>query len=312
MSGMYDQGDGREDGPGSGSGDGSGAGGKDGGGAHRYGGPPHRVPYRDRNEGTDYGFHLLRTLDRPVRLTLYRLLAVPLAVGLVLAVQPWDWGGSSHSGATAFESGQFPGASDNAADGDSGLTDQGVPETTDPQPGDPDPTDGSTDTGATGTETDTPSPSATEDPASQADALDNLISQSAASRGQVSSAVADAESCGSLSSDAGTLQSAADTRSDLSQQAGALTMDAVDGGSQAASLLSTALSLSATADTDYADWATALAGGTCSQGTTHDQSAYKNGGTDSAKAQKAKADFIAVWNPIATQYDLPTRTADEF
>lgn len=287
MSGMYDQGD----------------------------GPAGGGPYRQGDDDSDYGLSVFRTLDRPIRLTLYRLLAVPLAVGLLLALHPWTWGGSSHSGTPGFDSG-FQSSVGNAPEGDSGHTDPAATGTYDPGTYDP----GTADPGGSGPETTdpgtgTPEPSPTVDASGQASELDSLISQSADSRGQVSTAVTDAEQCGpdaGLSSDATALQTAADSRSSLAQQADGLTLDMVPGGPNAAQLLSTALSLSAAADTDYANWATALGEGTCTPGSTHDQSAYKTGGADSAKAQKAKADFIAVWNPIASQYNLPTRTADEF
>lgn len=265
-----------------------------------------------------YGATVFRTLDRGVRLTFYRLLAVPLALGLVLAFHPWTWGGSSgSSGAGEFGSdssyssggtdgGDTPAVDDTATDTSSGdATNDGTNDTT---------ADTSGDTGAT----DEPSPSdasPTEDPQSQASALDALISQSADERSQVSAAVTDAEQCGpdaGLDQDATTLQSAADSRTSLAEQATGLTMDAVAGGSDAAQLLSTALSASAAADADYARWATALAGGSCKPGTTHQQSDYVAGGQDSTTAQQAKSAFVDAWNPIAEQYGLSTRGTDEF
>ncbi|MEE4542580.1 hypothetical protein V2S66_11460 [Streptomyces sp. V4-01] len=250
-----------------------------------------------------YGAAVFRTLDRGVRLTLYRLLAVPLALGLVLAFHPWTWGGGSSgsSGSSGFGS-DSPYATGGAdgSDLDGTATDD-------------------TSTGAGGADvTDEPTPTETtptEDPQSEAAALDALVSQSADERSQVSAAVADAEQCGpdaGLGQDATTLQGAADTRTSLAEQATALPMDAVAGGSDAAQLLSTALDASSSADADYARWATALADGTCRTGATHDQSDYVSGGQDSTTAQQAKSAFVDAWNPIAQQYGLATRSVDEF
>jgi hypothetical protein len=238
----------------------------------------------------DYGLAAIRTLGKPVRLTLYRFLATPLVIGLLLAVHPWTYMKSTDS--------QSPGASSGttASTYETGSYDN--------QPADPS-TGYSTPTDAT----------ATPDAASQTTALNGIIEESAASRQQVTTAVQDAGSCGTdtgLSSDIDALQQAADSRSALADQANSLAMDQVSGGPETARLLGTALTLSATADGDFVTWVTGLADGQCDAGTSLQQSDYLTGVQDSTKALNAKKAFLDAWNPIATQFGLQSRTADEF
>ncbi|MYS22107.1 hypothetical protein GA0115240_138215 [Streptomyces sp. DvalAA-14] len=239
---------------------------------------------------TGYNRGVFSRIDHGARLSLYRVLLIPLVLALTLAFHPWTWGGSS--GSAGPGDGYNPAPYDTSTDDGSGGFLPTDTATTDPDPGTPSPTD---------------------DGQTEAAALDALITQSADSRAKVSAAVNDAEQCGAgLSDDAAAFQDAADSRSSLAQQAGNASMDAVLGGPDAALLLSTALSRSADADADYARWAQALAGGDCAPSTTQSQRDFLAGGKDSTKAQQAKSDFVDAWNPIAAQYGLATRSPDEF
>jgi hypothetical protein len=249
------------------------------------------------HQDVGYNAAVFRSVDRGVRLTLYRMLAVPLVLALLLALHPWTWGGSSGSGTS--DSNDF--GYGTPAPYDTATSDDGSDSLY--------PTDDTTaDTGDDGSD-----PSPTDDAQTEAEALDALISQSADARSDVSAAVSDVEQCGSgLSDDAGTFQDAADSRQSLAEQAQELTMDEVDGGSDAAELLSTALAQSAEADADYARWAQALADGDCTPGSTQNQDDFVAGGKDSTKAQQDKSDFVDTWNPIAAQYQLASRSPDDF
>ncbi|MHC3471144.1 hypothetical protein ACYF6T_20945 [Streptomyces sp. 7R007] len=228
-----------------------------------------------------YGIDVLGTVDRPVRNTIVRVLVAPLIVGLLLAVHPWTFASGTAQGPGAGDSQTYP-----------KNDDYGVSEPTD-----------------------TPADQATPDDLTQATNLDSLIQQSAAARESVTEAVADAAQCGTgpgLDSDITAFQDAAQTRSSLAQQATALDMSAVEGGSDAASLLATALTDSATADDDFADWATSLRDDGCDPSTATGQSAYTDAEAQSETVTSEKESFLSVWSPLASQYALTDWTADQF
>lgn len=151
------------------------------------------------------------------------------------------------------------------------------------------------------------SPSAPQTPSEQAAAqnLANLLAQSATDRSAITSAVNDVNNCGSdLSGDASTFQQAASSRQQLLGQLAQLP----DGSALPAQLLQDltgAWQASQQADKDFAAWA----GDENTNGCTPNDSADANFQAASGPDNQATADkkaFVGEWNPIASQYGLPT------
>jgi hypothetical protein len=142
-----------------------------------------------------------------------------------------------------------------------------------------------------------------------------LLSTSASSRSQVANAVQAVDDCtdsGSVSNAQSVLAQAAQARQSLSQQAASLDVSQLPAGAAAAmQTLSRAWSESAAADTDFSNWAGAMADGGCSPGNSPHNADWNNGLSQSTSATTDKKSFVAAWNPIATQYDLATRTDGE-
>lgn len=160
-----------------------------------------------------------------------------------------------------------------------------------------------------------PSPSDTAKAQAQASAVDQLLANSTSSRSQVANAVQAVDNCtdyASVSNAQSALTQAAQARKSLSQQAASLDVSQLPAGAAAAmQTLSRAWSESAAADTDFANWAGAMANGGCSPGNAPHNTDWNNGLTQSTSATTDKKSFVAAWNPIATQYGLATRTDGE-
>jgi hypothetical protein len=148
-----------------------------------------------------------------------------------------------------------------------------------------------------------PSPSPpTEQQAAQN--LSTLLSASVADRGSIDNAAHDVGSCGSqLSQDATTFQNAAKSRQDLLNRLASLpgrsTLPA-----PLLSALEKAWDASAQADRDLAAWAKDESQG-CSTNSSADPNFQAANGPD-RRATRFKKAFASQWDPIASQYSLPS------
>ncbi|QMU74568.1 hypothetical protein GXW83_00975 [Streptacidiphilus sp. PB12-B1b] len=162
-----------------------------------------------------------------------------------------------------------------------------------------------------GTGTGSPSPDGAQQ---QAAAIDQLLSQNDGTRSQVTDAVNDVDNCtsgGDLSNDVSALQQAAQTRQDLLSQLGALDVSALPGGDQVVSDLKQAWTESIQADQAFASWAQDVQNGSCGSSGADHTSNWDAADDDSRQATADKQAFVTVWTPIAQQYGLTVRTADQ-
>ncbi|MFJ6851437.1 hypothetical protein ACIQM3_13005 [Streptomyces sp. NPDC091271] len=238
---------------------------------------------------------ILRTLAPAARKALVRVLAVPLVLLLVPVAHPWTYLPSGDGGDAPYSAGASE-AGSTTSDGEGGGADEPPPPSEAPATSEV--------------------PSASVEETAQARALDSVLEESAGYRTSVQSAVDDTSTCGAtsgLEQSATTFREAATARGELADDVPALTLDQVRRGPDIKVLLQEALRLSATVDTHFADWATALDDGSCAPSSTTQQADYvlATGDANDAAAS-AKQDFVDVWNPIAETYSLRSWRADQF
>ncbi len=143
-----------------------------------------------------------------------------------------------------------------------------------------------------------------------AQALSNLLAQSASDRSSIVDAVNDVNQCGSnLAHDAQVLQQAANSRQQLLSQLASLP-DSSALPAQLIQDLSGAWQSSREADQDFAAWANDENNNGCTPNDASDANYQAATGPD-GQATTDKTAFVNLWNPIATQYDLPTYQRDE-
>ncbi len=140
----------------------------------------------------------------------------------------------------------------------------------------------------------------------EADAITNILRQAQSERQSVVNAVNDALSCGSaINRDQQALATAQADRRQFAQDAVDTPVDSLDGASMVPQELSTALSDSATADGDFAQWVGDLEN-SCSSGSVTQDPNYAAANSASTQADQDKQSLLSTWNPIAQQYDQQT------
>jgi hypothetical protein len=146
----------------------------------------------------------------------------------------------------------------------------------------------------------------------QAQALSNLLTQSAAQRSGVVAAVAEIGTCGNLNAAQSTLQGAVDERQTLLGQLDELQLPTVPNASQFLQLLNSAWQSSESSDNSYTQWAQDEMDHPtgCVPG-DHSDPNFEAAQTTDQQANTAKQSFVNLWNPVATQYGLPTWTPDQ-
>jgi hypothetical protein len=166
-------------------------------------------------------------------------------------------------------------------------------------------------TPTTDTGTSTASPNGTSAQASQLSAFVTYLSGSASARGQTAAVV---NAVGACQQDPATgitvLDNAALKRATDATAAGQQAVDAIPGGAQLQTDLIALLNDSALADKNYAQWMRDIQTQGCPVDTATDP-AYQQADLASQVATTDKQDFLAIWNPLAIQYSLPTYTADQ-
>ncbi len=120
------------------------------------------------------------------------------------------------------------------------------------------------------------------------------------------SAVASVQKCDKLPESQQALTGAAGKRRELQTKLGQLKTDKMPGGQQLVEQLNAAWTASAQADDEYAAWAQD-AQGSCDP-KKQDNPHYKNAVQASGTATNAKKQASTLWNAIAAQTGLPSRS----
>ena len=239
-----------------------------------------------------YSTITFRSLPYQIRRTALIVMASSLAAVLALVIliaHPWSGG---DDGSSAGYTGGVSG-SDSGVPGDTAVPQETVGEDA---------------------ASEEPSPAATDGP-SQAAVLQGLLQQAIRDHQTVISAVQDIQACGSgegLDADVSALTQAGTDRSEIADQVGRASVDALSGGQEAARALVNALTESAAADNAFAAWGRDVSNGKCDGQAPTGGKNYKDGESASTRAGKAKEEFVSRWNPIAGEYALQTITSDDF
>ncbi len=143
-----------------------------------------------------------------------------------------------------------------------------------------------------------------------AENLSALLTQSVTDRSSIVSAVADVTDCGpTLNQDPQTLQNAATSRQNLLNELANLS-GAANLPPNLLTALKGAWQSSMEADQAYAKWAQDEVSNGCTKNDTSDPNYQAAIGPD-GQATTYKQTFVGLWNPIATQYGLPTYVWNE-
>ncbi|MFD8316012.1 hypothetical protein [Kitasatospora purpeofusca] len=140
----------------------------------------------------------------------------------------------------------------------------------------------------------------------QAQALSDLLGTANDSRQAVIGAVASVQKCEKLPESQQALTAAAGQRRELQSKLSGLKTDKLTGGPQLVEQLNAAWAASATADDEYAAWAGDAQSGCDPK--KNDNQHYKNAVAASGTATTAKKQAAGLWNTVAGQTSLPTRT----
>ncbi|MBV2152435.1 hypothetical protein [Kitasatospora sp. SUK 42] len=142
----------------------------------------------------------------------------------------------------------------------------------------------------------------------QAQPLSDLLGTASDSRSSVVSAVASVQKCDKLPDSQQALAAAAGKRRELQTKLGQLKTDKLPGGQQLVDQLNAAWTASAQADDEYAAWATDAQSSCDPKKPDTGNQHYKNAVQASGTATTAKKQASTLWNAIATQTGLPSRT----
>jgi hypothetical protein len=145
----------------------------------------------------------------------------------------------------------------------------------------------------------------------QASAIDALLNASSASRNQLAPALNQIETCGDWDYADKTLQQIVAQRTDQVRQGQALAVDGLTNGAQLKSALVQALNYSLQADQSFAAWLATVRTTPCNGHAAHEAN-YNAAQSASSSATTSKQTFVALWNPVAAQYGLPSRTDTGF
>ncbi|MQS07279.1 hypothetical protein FNX48_008870 [Streptomyces sp. IF17] len=203
------------------------------------------------------------------------------------------------------------GGGDRAAAGDGAPP--GIPgPDVDPLAGDPDPVGGAEPEPEPEPEPDPgPDPAAV---AARAEALSELLEESAGSREAVVAAVGRIEECKKLKEAAETLRGAAGERTSQVMRLHGMSLDGLPEHRELSRALTEAWEASADADDRYADWALEVREDRrrmCRRGETRRTDNTAEAERAGAEATAAKERAAELWNPIAREYGLPERTAGD-
>jgi hypothetical protein len=147
----------------------------------------------------------------------------------------------------------------------------------------------------------------TTQPGTQAEAtqLSGLLTQSGNDRSAIVAAVSSIANCGDLQGAENTLNSSASNRQSLLGQLQGLNLSQLPNSTQLVQYLTAAWNSSIASDQSYAGWAGDEINNGCTNNDTSDAN-YQNAQVSDSQSTANKTSFAALWNPIATSYNLPT------
>ncbi|MFF9341463.1 MULTISPECIES: hypothetical protein [unclassified Streptomyces] len=156
-------------------------------------------------------------------------------------------------------------------------------------------------------------PEKKDDPAEpQAKELDKLLATSNDSRDAVIRSVEAIKQCKNLDQAAADLRGAAEQRRSLVTRLQTLTVDKLPDNGALTAALTRAWQASAAADDHYAGWADQMkAKNACKGGKAKSTNRLKAASDKSSEATTAKKEAAGLWNPTATKYGLPKRSATQ-
>lgn len=147
--------------------------------------------------------------------------------------------------------------------------------------------------------------------ATSASAVAALLAQSADARSTVIAATQAVENCTADPDSQIPQMSAAEAqRTSALQQLGSINANDFPDGSTMISDLSAAFNASNQADQGYAAWMSDVEGTQCPYATSSDSN-YQAASAASSQAVAAKSAFLALWNPIAAQFNLTQYSQDQ-
>ncbi len=133
----------------------------------------------------------------------------------------------------------------------------------------------------------------------------------AASRAELGPAISDASRCDGIEDAIAALERIRGERQDQLGKARDLQVDALDQGTEMREALTRAADYSLQADEEFLAWAQANEG--CTESETPPDGNFERGQDISrTQAGPAKQEFTDLWNPVAEQEGLSTRSADKF
>lgn len=152
-----------------------------------------------------------------------------------------------------------------------------------------------------------------DDPArKEAAALNVLLDRSITDRATVVAAVEDIGRCSNLSSAQRHLGEAAASRRTMLDQLGQMNVSDISSGEQLRTDLQGAWRSSEQSDQNYLSWAGEVQNAHCSTANSAPHtSSYTAAQSTDREATQGKDAFVALWNPIASDYGLPQRRAGE-
>jgi hypothetical protein len=144
-------------------------------------------------------------------------------------------------------------------------------------------------------------------PHDQAAVLDKLLNRSAASRSKLNAAIDKVSRCTQLNAALADMRKVGDERTQQLAAVAAADVSGLAGGETLRSTFKAALTNALAADQAFVAWAEPAAAGSCAN-TSARQAAWNRGQAASKKAQAAKKQFVAAWNPVAVPLGFDSRT----
>ncbi|MFI5911181.1 hypothetical protein [Dactylosporangium sp. NPDC051541] len=148
---------------------------------------------------------------------------------------------------------------------------------------------------------------ASADPVAQAAAVDALLNASVSSRKKLNDAIQLMGNCTLVEKAIGDMRAAGTEREAQIDNIGKFDLSAIPEGEQVRAALKESLGFSLAADRSFVQWAQAQQSSGCGGG---GQSYYDEAQKQSKNATDAKNRFLGVWNPVASRYQLQTRSSD--
>jgi len=144
----------------------------------------------------------------------------------------------------------------------------------------------------------------------QAAVFDKVLDASAKSRAKLNRSIEKVQGCTQLSQAVQDMRTVGDERKAQLKTVENAAVDQLPNGEKLRSTLHEALDFALQADEGYLAWAAPTPANGCGDNAAR-QAAFGRGQTASTKAGTAKSAFLTLWNPVAADLGLRTRTRQE-